>query len=308
VSSLATLPYLLPFLGGIVYVFAALFLKRTGESGGETWHTIRICNWTAAVAFMPLLFLGGTFPGWDKLWQPALVGLLFVSGQVSTVLALKVGDVSLATPVMGIKIVLVALLTAVVLEEWPSPTLWTAAILSSTAVALLNFSPGGHRLRANLTIAIAGWAAFSYALFDVLVQKFSPAWGTGRFLPAMLAIVAIYSAFLRPWRTGAKPLASARPWLVGGALCLAAQALLIVTPIALYGHATTANVLYSARGMWSVVIVWLVGHWFGNREQRLPRQVLVCRLLGAALMTAAVIVVLTNPVQPARARTASAAK
>ena len=58
--------------------------------------------------------------------------------------------------------------------------------------------------------------------------------------------------------------------------------------------------------MWSVVIVWLVGHWFGNREQRLPRQVLICRLVGAALMTAAVIVVLTNPVQPPPAKTASA--
>lgn len=296
-SSLLSLPYLLPLLGGIVYVFAALFLKRASESGGETWQTIRVCNWTAAVAFVPLLLLGGTLPGWDHLWQPALVGLLFVMGQVSTVFALKVGDVSLATPVMGIKIVLVALLTAIVLNEWPSPALWTAAILSSTAVALLNITPDLHRRRVNLTIVIAGLAAFSYALFDVLVQKFSPAWGTGRFLPTMMALVAVYSAFLRPWGTssvGALPFA--RPWLVGGALCLALQALLIVTPIALYGHATTANVLYSARGMWSVLIVWLVGHWFGNREQRLGPRILTWRLLGAALMTAAVIVVLLNPV------------
>jgi drug/metabolite transporter (DMT)-like permease len=280
-----------------VYVFAALFLKRVGESGGETWQTIRICNWTAAVAFMPLLALGGTFPGWDHLWQPALVGLLFISGQVSTVLALKVGDVSLATPVMGIKIVLVAVLTAIILNEWPGPALWAAAFLSSTAVALLNITPSHHRRRANLTIAIAGFAAFSYALFDVLVQKFSPAWGTGRFLPAMLGIVAVFSAFLRPWGSAATPAAVAsRPWLAGGALFLAAQALLIVTPIALYGHATTANVLYSARGMWSVLIVWLVGHWFRNQEQRLPPRILVWRLIGAGLMTAAVIVVVMNPI------------
>ncbi len=291
------LPKLLPFLGGIVYVFAALFLKRASESGGETWQTIRVCNWAAALAFQPLLLLGGTFPGWDHLWQPALVALLFVMGQVSTVLALKVGDVSLATPVLGIKIVLVALLTAIILREWPTPALWVAAILSSTAVALLNFNPGGQRRRANLTIAIAGWAAFSYALFDVLVQKFSPAWGTGRFLPVMLAMVAIFSAFLRPWGTPALAAPrAARLWLAGGAVFLAAQALLIVTPIALYGQATTANVLYSARGMWSVVIVWLIGHWFGNREQSLGRGILISRLVGAGLMTTAVIVVLLNPI------------
>ncbi|HVJ67798.1 MAG TPA: hypothetical protein VM510_07440, partial [Caulifigura sp.] len=63
-----------------------------------------------------------------------------------------------------------------------------------------------------------------------------------------------------------------------------------------WGHATTANVLYSARGMWSVLIVWLVGHWFGNREQSLGRGIFLARLLGAALMTAAVIVVLMNPI------------
>jgi integral membrane sensor domain MASE1 len=61
VSSLLTLPYLMPLLGGIVYVFAALFLKRAGEAGAETWQTIRVCNWTAALAFQPLLLLGGTF-------------------------------------------------------------------------------------------------------------------------------------------------------------------------------------------------------------------------------------------------------
>ncbi|HVJ68253.1 MAG TPA: hypothetical protein VM510_09730, partial [Caulifigura sp.] len=220
-SSLVTLPYLLPLLGGIVYVFAALFLKRAGESGSETWQTIRACNWTAAVAFQPLLLLGGTFPGWDHLWQPALVALLFVSGQVSTVLALKVGDVSLATPVMGIKMVLVALLTALIIPEWPTPAIWTACILSSIAVALLNISPSHQRRRANLTIAIAAYAAFSYALFDVLVKKYSPAWGAGRFLPTMLAFVAVYSAFLRPWTTpAARSAPESRLWLVGGALCL----------------------------------------------------------------------------------------
>lgn len=297
-SALFTLPYLMPLLAGIVYVFGALFLKRVGESGGETWQTIRVCNWTAAVAFQPLLLLGGAFPGWHYLWQPALVAFLFVSGQVSTVLALKVGDVSLATPVLGSKMVFVAILTAVVLHEWPTAALWTAAILSSIAVALLNISPSHQRRRANLTIAIAAFAAFCYALFDVLVQKWSPAWGTGRFLPVMMAIAAVYSVFLRPSGPPASAAPASRRWLAVAALGLAAQALLIITPIALYGHATTANVLYSARGMWSVLIVWLIGHWFGNREQTLGRAIFVSRLFGAALMTIAVIVVVLNPIVP----------
>jgi hypothetical protein len=68
--------------------------------------------------------------------------------------------------------------------------------------------------------------------------------------------------------------------------------LLFVTPIAIYGNATMANVLYSARGLWSVVAVWLVGHWFGNRERHLAGDALVWRTVGATLLLAAIVIVL----------------
>jgi hypothetical protein len=50
-------------------------------------------------------------------------------------------------------------------------------------------------------------------------------------------------------------------------------------------------VVYSARGLWSVLAVWWVGHWFGNTERDRGGSVLRTRLFGAALLLVAIVLV-----------------
>lgn len=289
-------PLLLPLLAALVYVTGALLLRRAAQGGADAWRMAWAANLLSAVVFSPLLLLGGTLQPLPQWGQPAAVALLFVLGQVFTFRALQSGDVSVATPVLGLKIILVALLTTVLLRDALTPVLWAAAALSSAAVALLNFTGGGAHHRVGMTIVLSALAAASYALFDVLVQKWSPAWGVGRFLPVMMGFVAGYSLLLRfvPATRGRGTPRAALPWMMPGALCLAVQGVMFVSAIALYGQATVANVLYSSRGLWSVLAVWLVGHWFGNRERHLGARVLVLRLCGAALLTLAVVLVLLD--------------
>jgi drug/metabolite transporter (DMT)-like permease len=290
---------ILPLLSSVVYVAGAMALKRAADLGADVWRTVRVCNFTATVIFAPLALLGGTMPGWQVAWQPAVVGLLFVAGQVLNLLALKLGDVSVATPVLGIKVLLVALLTTVLLGQRIGAALWIAALLSSVAVALLNVSGSHPHRRLGTTILLAVSAAAVYALFDVLVQKWSPVWGVGRFLPVMIGFVAVYSLGLRPFGRTRKGHDSSAPaaqrrWLAGGAFGLALQSILFVMAIAVYGQATVANILYSSRGLWSVVAVWLVGAWFENRERHLGRRVLAWRFIGAALLMSAIVIVLNR--------------
>jgi hypothetical protein len=73
---------------------------------------------------------------------------------------------------------------------------------------------------------------------------------------------------------------------------VAFQALSLVTSIAVFADGTGINVIYSARGLWSVMAVWLVGHWFGNRELVSESGVLGWRLVGAGMMTGAIVVTL----------------
>jgi drug/metabolite transporter (DMT)-like permease len=288
--------FLLPLGSAIVYVAGALLLKRAGELGVHVWQIAWRCNVTAAIAFTPLLLFGGTLRPIDQWWQPAVVALLFVLGQLFTFRSLRFGDVSVATPVLGVKIILVALFTTIVLRERLTSSLWIAAVLATVAIGLLQVTRGKNHHHVGSTIVAAGMAALAYALFDVLVQKWSPAWGLGRFLPIMMGFVVLFSIVPRV-RFGRRETAAtpeAMRWLFGGAVCLGLQSVMFVSTIAMFGQAAVANVVYSTRGLWSVLAVWLVGHWFHNREQHLGRRILTWRLCGAALLLTAVVLVLLN--------------
>jgi hypothetical protein len=64
-----------------------------------------------------------------------------------------------------------------------------------------------------------------------------------------------------------------------------------VSTLAVYGKATSANIVYASRGLLSVALVWMVGHWFMSTEQHLGPKVLRWRLAGALLMMSAIVIV-----------------
>jgi len=286
---------LFPLTSALLYVIGALLLRRAADFGVGFWRTTFVANVICAAVFSGLLLVGGTFRP-ELLWQPACVAGLFAFGSVLNFISLDRGDVSLATPVLGIKIILVAAFAALATGQWGRPALWAAALLSTTAIALLNWSRGARHHHLTLTILAAGGSAASFALFDVLVQQWSPAWGIGRFPPTMLGFVALYSCGAIPRFPGPLVAIDARawPWLLGGSVVLAFQSVIFVTSVAAFGNATAANVVYSSRGLWSVVLVWLIGHWFGNTERHLGGTILRWRLIGAGLMLAAIVLVMLS--------------
>ncbi len=284
---------LFPLASSFAYVFAMLLFKRSGDWGVGVWRTAFLSNLTIGLAFALFWMLGGTSQPAAMLWQPLIVAVLFVSGQVFSFLALHYGDVSVATPVMGLKIILVALGTVLVLPDPVPLKWWIAAALSTLAIFMLSRGESRPRHHVGLTVTTSALAAASFALFDVLVQKWTPAWGVGRFLPLMFGMVAVLSFGFFPLFSAplkAIPSASWR-WLAGGCLLLALQSAMFVYAVGAFGDATVMNIIYSIRGLWSVLIVWLVGHWFSNEEQTLPSRVLRSRLVGAALMLTAITLV-----------------
>jgi drug/metabolite transporter (DMT)-like permease len=289
----AAAPHLLVLLAAVIYALGALLVKRAGDFEIGVWRTAFCCNCVTALLFLPLLAWGGNVRA-DLWWQPLLVALCFVVGQWLTFFSLEHGDVSVATPVLGIKILLVAMFVSVAGGEVLRPKLWVAAALATTGIALLNRSTTGTRRRAGLTILTAGLAAACYALFDVLVQHWSPIWGRGRFLPITLGLSGILSfafipRFSAPLRSVPQ---NAWSWLLGGAMTIAAQSVIFVSVVASWGQAAQANVIYSSRGLCSVLLVWLVGRQFQNRESHSGGRVFAWRLAGASLMMCAIVLVL----------------
>jgi drug/metabolite transporter (DMT)-like permease len=292
-----TFSQIVPLACAMVYVLAALMLKRASALGVGAWRIGFLANWAMFLLFLPwgLAQPALNHPAGLDYLHPALNGALFLAGQTFIFLALQSGDVSVTTPVMGTKVLLVALLGLVLHTGAVSLRWWIGAALSTAAVALLHFGePHAGRARVGRTVMLAGLSALAFSLSDVLLQKWAGAWGGGRYLMWMFLFAAIGNFIFVPffraplWAMDRRAWA----WTGGGALLLGANNVGFGLAIALGGAATQANIIYSVRGLISVGLVWAIGHWFANEEHHLTPRVFRTRLAGAALMLAAIVLVL----------------
>ena len=286
---------LIPLTCGFIYVLGALCLKRAADGAG-VWRATFVTNLAITIFVAPLWALGGRAHPFTDLWQPATTGLLFTLGQLLIYLAISRGDVSVTTPVMGTKSILVAALASVLFAVRIPPSWWWAAGLCAVAVLLLGWNGGAPHRRVGMTIGLASASALTFSFSDVFTQRWAPGWGTGRFLPLMFGFVGVYSFGFMPFFSA--PLRAITGatwrWLAPGALLLAANMAAFAFTLAQWQDATAANIVYSSRGLWSVAIVWAVGHWFANHERHAGRGAMLSRLAGATLMVVAIVLVVAG--------------
>lgn len=293
----SSLGFIIPATCALLYVLAAMMLKRAGALGVGPWRIGFLANWVMLFMYLPwgLMQPGAAGPMPTDYWQPALNALFFLVGQTFTFLALQKGDVSVTAPVMGTKVLLVAMLTLLLRAGGVSTQWWAAAGLSTAAVVLLHFGePHAGRTKVGRTVLLTGLSALSFSLSDVLLQKWGSPWGSGRYVTVMFVFNALYTfAFVPFFRAPLRSL-DRRAWLWagGGAVLLAVNNAAIAVAIAVWKSPIAVNILYSLRGLFSVALVWAVGHWFANEEKHLTPRVFRVRLAGAALMLSAVVLVL----------------
>lgn len=285
-----------PLLAGIMYAFATMALKRAFECGARGMHSLVL----SAVA--DLLVIGPLFLYSDEPWQwsgiekPLLVSLFLFFGAVFVLWAIRISDVTVQAPLMGSKILFVAGLAALFGIGKVESIWWIAAGMASLAVFMLGLSYGGKRPTHWLGGAACTVAACAlFALEDVWSQQWAPGFGSYNFLVVVVSGYAISSlalmGFVRgTWRGLSR---EAWLWLIGGTAVMALQNVIYSLPIVLGGQATVVNILYSSRGLWSIVFVWFMGHWFQNKErQTIGGWHMLERALGAILMFGAIVCVL----------------
>jgi hypothetical protein len=89
------------------------------------------------------------------------------------------------------------------------------------------------------------------------------------------------------------PPGGAKPVLLGG-FALAVQGMMVGVSLAFFNDPAGVNVVYGSRGLWSLIMVWFLGRWFGNAERHSSRDALLWRAAGALLITAAVALAATG--------------
>jgi len=281
----------LPLISSLFVIFALLYLQRAQSAGISAWTTLVGLNWACALVYPPLLLLGGEVHP-ELLYQPAIVGGLFLLGQFCVLLSIRWGDVSISAPVQGVKVLMVPALGALFLSAEISPTIWWSAARALVGIVLVQAKKGqGSRAQITASIAFAILAALCMSVFDLLLQQWAQAWGSGTFLPVSFTFAGLFAIPLIPWTDSPKRIRELKMTkvLLIGCLLMAVQSIGMTFTLAQFGDATRVNIVYSLRGLWGVLLTWLLAEQFGATAG-MDNRVMKMRLAGAVLLTIAVVV------------------
>ena len=295
---------LFPLFSSIVFVVGMLFAKNAISRGASPWTGTLLGNfWLAIVWIFAGLFHGELLPvaGW---WQAVIVGCGFLLGQIFTYLAFQFGDVSVATPIFGVKVIIVAAMASTLAGERMTNGVWFGAFLATLGVVLVQAGTRSPSVtgpkttingrKAAMTVVMALLAAISLSLFDLGLLCWGRQWGAGRFLPVMFAATGLLSVGILPWVDRPSRLRELKVGrvMILGTLLMALQAVSMSYSLSVYGDVTRINIVYALRGLWAVLLAWMLARVFGGHEAHQSVRVMLLRVTGATLLTASVIVAL----------------
>ena len=286
---------LFPLFSSVIFVFGMMFARKAISRGASAWTGTFYGN-----LWLGLFWLLVGVCRWEVIpvsdwWRAAIVGLLFFLGQLFTYMAFRYGDVSVATPIFGVKILFVAFLSSMMTGQSISATVLIAAFVATAGVILVQSGGGAlqrqERTRVLLTVVTALIASLSLSVFDVLLQRWGAVSGAMPFLPVMFVSASLFSFVLLPWVNSVstlKSLRSLRPMFIATVL-MALQAMGMTIALSQFGDATRVNIVYALRGLWAIMFAWLLAQSFEGGERYASRSVMLRRAAGALLLTGAVV-------------------
>jgi len=283
---------LLPLSAAVVYALGSISIKRALQDGIEAEQSFHLGNVVLGLVFLPLGIPGFAEIDWSTAWRPVLMGTTFFIGHWLTFGAIRRGDVSLVTPLMGTKVVFVAIGMVALAGARPSLRIWIAACLTTLGIFVMGLGDirGGSRLLLTILLTLA--SALVFGVSDVLVSTWARDFGALPFLAVGAGTVAAWS--IGVWLYQGRPVLAPRGpgtgWAWAGAIFISVQAMVMGIGLALYDDATRINIVYASRGLWVIALVVVFGKWLGNREHRDQGKGFLWRVAGTFLLSAAIVI------------------
>ena len=292
---------LLPLVAAVGYAVASMLLKKALVEGAHPMACFHVNNWTSVFVFLPLALFETQPVAWHLWYIPAGLGVLFFIGGWFTFVAMERGDVSLVTPVLGSKVVFVALGASLLIADSMKPLMWLAAIITTGGIFMMSATdfktPKGARLAGPVVMALISAALYAFA--DVFLQKWAPTFGPKMFLAILsgtTGVLSVFAMMMLPKRPPI-PWSRATQWSLGGSTLIAAQSLIMGISRAYFNDAVGVNVVYATRGMWSLAVVALLGPLLGNRERHESGKAYGIRIVAALLLMAGVVCAVVSRMQ-----------
>lgn len=274
----------------IAYIFSRRYII-TGHGGAL--RLLIISHFLMGLAGIPIVaFLWA--PGMGDIghyWLDALGAAgFYMIGQAALFLMLRTTDASRIAPLLGLKIVAVAILWIMFMGGELGPWQWAAALLSVAAAFVLNYSGGSLPPR---IIAATLFTCFSYSLSDIHIVRLIAALGEPDSFIAgaratslayvvcgMMCVPFLYHFGSRRLSDWTNSLPYSVFWLPSQ-MCLFA-ALAMAGPV-------LGNIAIATRGLWSIVLgVALAAMGMVHLERRVQTHVTLRRIVAAVMMIAAI--------------------
>lgn len=273
------------------YIFSRLFVMRHRNA---YWHLLLASHlYMGAASLVAILFIWPeSLPPLRQYVLPLLgAGGFYVIAQGGLFILMRMTNPSRVAPLLGIKILILALLATGIYGNTLSPLQWIAVAACFGAVLTLNFSGGSLPLKA---IGLLVLTCTGYSLSDIHIGKLISAlselstlhaaiWGalaTYVGLGVTAGIVVLLTKPRRLFMEWKLSLPFAALWMVA--------MLTLFVCIGLVGP-VFAIILQSSRGLMSVALGAVLAHkGWSNIEPHVPRKVFIQRIAAAALMIAAV--------------------
>lgn len=281
----------------VAYLFSRAFLQKHHQSH---FHLLAVSHLMLGIVSIGLAaFLWpDNMPSIKDFGLPLLgTALFYLAAQACFFLALRKTEASRLSPMLGAKIIILAIISVLFLDASFTGLQWVAILFSFIAAVLL--TGAGSRVP-TLAIVLIAATCLGYCMSDInianLIPNFEPEMGK---IPASIFSTSLY-------------------FIVCGIVSLIMLICLKNTPKAMWKDAIPfsilwyvamlclfgcfgtvgiiyGNILQSTRGIISVVLAAFVSMMgFHGLEQKVSRRVLAKRIFAAALMTTAVAIFQMN--------------
>jgi len=280
------------------YVLSRRFLTECRSSSTRLFGMSQLLMGVVALLLVPVLLGGGLPPFSRWIWPLLGASMCFMFGQWMMFMTLKSSDSSLLAPLLGFKIPILALFTALVYARNPSLLGWLAIAGCVTAGLLISPPSGIPEIR---TLLLMIGACLGYCGSDICIPLLIKAMGTaGNSRSPVLAAVCVTYLYLgliglimvlkQGTLTDRQVIRYAFPhalvWLLAMVLLYACFAHIGIV---------AGNMLQATRGIFAVAMGMLITRagWL-HLDNVSDRRVLLRRLGGAVLMTSAIILYLKS--------------
>ncbi|MFI4862508.1 MAG: EamA family transporter [Phycisphaerales bacterium JB063] len=267
----------------------------------------------ACTAALPVMLLV-TRPTLDRpafaVMMSAGVALFYLVGNVFLFLSLQRTDASRVAPLLGMKVILLALTVELFMGEDFTAAQWVAVVMATGAAVMLGTTGGKLPLK---TLAMIFLTCAGFVLSDLFIKQMIPSWlptgvsldradKTQRITAAVTGMAVAYvwcggvalamlPVVLQGHREGfARGLKASLP---GGLPYAAAWFLSMVCLFSCFSLVgiVFGGILQSTRGLMSIALGFALAHLGHHHlEQHAPWPVVIRRLIAAAVMTAAIAI------------------